>query len=151
MAKPAVDRSADASQPLDKLHDNERLKYESRFLRGNIAEGLKVTTTRAMPGLDPLLLKFHGIYQQDNRDERAERARRKLEPNYQFMVRLRLPGGLCSVRQWRGLAALVDHYAEGSLRVTTRQTMQIHGVRKPALKSFMQGIKALGIDTIAAR
>src|SRR5690606_1458550 len=126
--------SVDLSQPVAKLHDNEQLKHASNFLRGTIAQGLGDTLTRAMPGLDPLLLKFHGIYQQDDRDRRAERARRKLEPDYQFMVRLRIPGGSCSVRQWQGLSILAERYAGGALRITSRQTIQLHGVRKPRLK-----------------
>lgn len=145
-----IDRSTDISQALVKLHDNEKLKAESRYLRGTIKQGLDETITRALPGLDPLLLKFHGIYQQDNRDERAARTERKLEPNYQFMVRLRLPGGKCTVQQWQGLSKIAEQYGEGSLRITTRQTLQIHGVRKPRLKPCIQALETLGIDTIAA-
>ena len=145
-----INRSTDISQNLTKLNDNEKLKDESHYLRGTIKQGLEETSTRALPGLDPLLLKFHGIYQQDNRDERITRAERKLEPNYQFMVRLRLPGGKCTERQWRGLSKIADRFGEGSLRITTRQTLQIHGVRKPKLKLCIQALETLGIDTIAA-
>src|SRR5690554_3151106 len=98
-----IDRSADITQPLANLHDNEKLKAESRHLRGNIAAGLDVSDTGAVPGNDPLLMKFHGIYQQDDRDLRAERRQRFLEPMYQFMVRMRIPGGVLSTEQWLGI------------------------------------------------
>src|SRR5690606_23558639 len=102
MTRP-VDRSSDLSQSVYSLNSNEQLKARSQHLRGNIAEGLRDGITGAVPGDDPLLMKFHGIYQQDDRDLRAERARRKLEPNYQFMVRMRIPGGLLTQNQWLGL------------------------------------------------
>jgi sulfite reductase (NADPH) hemoprotein beta-component len=145
-----IDRSCDLTQDPDTLNENERLKSQSRYLRGNIAEGLQDTLTGAVPGQDPLLMKFHGIYQQDDRDLRAERQRRKLEPNHQFMVRLRIPGGLLTPRQWLGLDRLSRRYAERGLRITTRQTLQLHGVRKHRLKLLMRGIRSLGLDTIAA-
>lgn len=145
-----VDRSCDLSQPLQTLNANEQLKAASRNLRGNIAEGLEDTLTGAVPGDDPLLMKFHGIYQQDDRDLRAARQQRKLEPNYQFMVRMRIPGGLLSRRQWQGIDALSRRYAERGIRITTRQTIQLHGIRKRYLRGLMQGIRDLGLDTIAA-
>lgn len=142
--------TSDLTQPLEHLHDNEQLKARSRFLRGTIAEGLDEPITGAVPGDDPLLMKFHGIYQQDDRDKRALRAQRKLEPNYQFMVRLRIPGGRLTPRQWLGLDALADRYAERGLRITTRQTIQFHGVRKRNLRGMLQGIRDTGLDTVAA-
>lgn len=145
-----VDRSHDISQPVESLHDNEQLKARSRYLRGTITEGLSNTTTGAIPGDDPLLMKFHGIYQQDDRDIRAQRRQRFLEPLYQFMVRLRIPGGRLSSSQWCGISELAHGYAERGIRITTRQTVQLHGVRKPRLRSLMQGIRDLGLDTIAA-
>ncbi|HUH36467.1 MAG TPA: NADPH-dependent assimilatory sulfite reductase hemoprotein subunit [Spongiibacteraceae bacterium] len=145
-----VDRSSDLSQPIDTLNSNEQLKARSRFLRGNIAEGLNDTLTGAVPGDDPLLMKFHGIYQQDDRDLRADRLRRKLEPNHQFMVRMRIPGGQLSTAQWQGIDAISRRYAERGIRITTRQTVQLHGIRKPQLRAMMQAIRDLGLDTIAA-
>jgi sulfite reductase (NADPH) hemoprotein beta-component len=145
-----IDRSVDLSQPVSMLHDNEQLKFASNYLRGNIAKGIQETLTRAMPGLDPLLLKFHGIYQQDNRDNRSARVRRKLEPDYQFMVRLRIPGGSLSTKQWQALSLVAERYAGEAFRITSRQTIQLHGVRKPQLKACMQAVKALGLDTVAA-
>jgi sulfite reductase (NADPH) hemoprotein beta-component len=145
-----IDRSSDLSQPLETLHDNEQLKAGSRHLRGQIADGLADPLTGAVPGDDPLLMKFHGIYQQDDRDLRAERRRRHLEPIYQFMVRMRIPGGQLSKAQWLGIDALSRRYAERGIRITTRQTVQLHGIRKPQLRALMQGIRDLGLDTIAA-
>lgn len=145
-----ADRSHDISQPLETLHANEQLKADSRYLRGHIAEGLADPLTGAVPGDDPLLMKFHGIYQQDDRDVRAARSRRRLEPAYQFMVRLRIPGGTLETAQWQGIDRLSRRFAERGIRITTRQTIQLHGVRKPNLRALMQGIRELGLDTIAA-
>lgn len=145
-----VDRSHDLSQPLETLHANEQLKAESGFLRGHIADGLADPLTGAVPGDDPLLMKFHGIYQQDDRDVRGSRKRRRLEPVYQFMVRLRIPGGALETTQWQGIDRLSRRYAERGIRITTRQTIQLHGVRKPNLRALMQGIRDLGLDTVAA-
>lgn len=145
-----VDRTTDLTQPVSELHDNEKLKASSQFLRGHIADGLEDGLTGAVPGDDPLLMKFHGIYQQDDRDLRAERKQRHLEPNYQFMVRLRIPGGLLTPEQWQGIDQLSRRYAERGIRITTRQTIQLHGIRKRHLRVLMQGIRDVGLDTIAA-
>lgn len=136
--------------PLDLLHANERLKWHSRHLRGDIATGLRDPLTGAVPGEDPLLMKFHGIYQQDDRDLRASRQQRKLEPAYQFMVRLRLPGGTLTPTQWLGLDRIARNFAERGLRITTRQTLQLHGVRKRQLKHCIKALAAIGLDTISA-
>jgi len=144
------DRSRDISQPLDKLNPLERIKWESNYLRGTIAEGLEDPLTGAVSEADTKLTKFHGTYQQDDRDLRSERRRQKLEPAYQFMVRVRLPGGLCRPQQWQDLDRLAYEYANGTLRITTRQTFQFHGVLKRNLKKLMQGISAAGLDTKAA-
>jgi sulfite reductase (NADPH) hemoprotein beta-component len=144
------DSRPDLSQPVERLHENEQLKARSRHLRGTIAEGLDDLLTGAVPGEDPLLMKFHGIYQQDDRDRRADRRQRRLEPAYQFMVRLRIPGGVLDKRQWRGLDRLSRLYAERGLRITTRGTVQLHGVRKSQLRSLIQGLQPLELDTIAA-
>lgn len=143
-------RSTDITQPVSSLHSNEQLKAKSRYLRGTIKQELGNAITGAVAHDDTLLMKFHGIYQQDDRDQRAARARRKLEPNYQFMVRLRIPGGRVSAEQWLALSRLSAQYAERGIRVTTRQTIQLHGVRKPQLQKAMQAIRDAGLDTVAA-
>lgn len=144
------DRSRDLSQPLDKLHENERLKAGSNYLRGSIVQGLADPLTWAIDDNDSKLLKFFGIYMQDDRDLRDERRRQKLEPAYQFMVRLRLPGGVVTAQQWLGLDRLAGSHGNGTLRITDRQTFQLHGVVKPKLKPLMKELRALGLDTIAA-
>ncbi|POP52276.1 NADPH-dependent assimilatory sulfite reductase hemoprotein subunit [Zhongshania marina] len=138
------------SQPIDNLHENEKLKATSRHLRGNISNGLDNPITGAVPGDDHLLMKFHGVYQQDDRDLRNERRQRYLEKLYQFMVRLRIPGGVLTKDQWHGLDILSRRFAERGIRITTRQTIQFHGIRKRKLRALMQGIHNLGLDTIAA-
>jgi sulfite reductase (NADPH) hemoprotein beta-component len=140
----------DLSAPLDELHSNERVKHDSRYLRGTLAESLADVATGAVDETDTLLTKFFGVYQQDDRDLRAERRRAKLEPLYQFMVRVRLPGGVCTPAQWLALDALARDYADGTLRLTTRQTFQFHGIRKKNLRKHLQGLNAAGLDTVAA-
>lgn len=134
----------------DKRSKNEIIKEKSRHLRGSIAEGLGKVVTGAISEDDAQLTKFHGTYLQDNRDVRGERAKKKLEQAYSFMIRLRLPGGLVTPAQWLALDKIADDYANHSLRLTTRQTFQFHGVIKSNLKRTMQAINAAMLDTIAA-
>lgn len=128
----------------------ERLKLESRHLRGSIAGDLADPLTGAISDDSNLLLKFHGSYQQDDRDVREDRRQRKLEPDYQFMIRARLPGGVITPAQWLAFDAIARKYANGTLRITTRQTIQLHGVIKRDLKPTMAAINAAMMDTIAA-
>lgn len=146
----AADRSHDISQPLDKLSSDERLKADSAQLRGHIAAGLRDQITGAVPGTDPKLMKFHGIYQQDDRDLRGERARKRLEPAFTFMVRIRLPGGLCSPSQWLKIDELARAYGGQTLRLTTRQTFQLHRVLKSNLQRTISGLREVLLDTRAA-
>ncbi len=134
----------------DKRSRNEFIKEESRYLRGGIAEGLARAETGAIAEDDTQLLKFHGSYMQDDRDVRAERAKKKLEKAYSFMIRLRLPGGLVKPRQWLALDDIAGTFANGTLRLTTRATFQFHGVIKSNLRRTMQAINAACLDTIAA-
>lgn len=145
-----IDRSRDLSQPLDKLGPDERMKAESDYLRGTIAEGLLDRITGAVPGDDVKLMKFHGIYQQDDRDLRDERRRQKLEPAFQFMIRVRLPGGVCTPAQWLKIDELARGYGGRTLRLTTRQTFQFHWVLKDNLRATIQGLHEALLDTIAA-
>jgi sulfite reductase (NADPH) hemoprotein beta-component len=128
----------------------EDIKRASRHLRGTIAESLVDPVTGGLRESDQSLLKFHGSYQQDDRDIREERRKQKLEPAYSFMIRMRLPGGICSPRQWLQIDEIGRRYANGTLRLTTRQTFQLHGVVKSDLKATMAAINAAMIDTIAA-
>jgi sulfite reductase (NADPH) hemoprotein beta-component len=128
----------------------EKSKAASRLLRGTIAEGLGDGTTGSLVESDQQLLKFHGSYQQDDRDQREERRLQKLEPAYRFMIRTRLPGGVCTSRQWLALDAIARTWGGHSLRLTTRQAFQFHGIVKRELKTTMAALNATLIDTIAA-
>ena len=129
---------------------NEIIKEESRQLRGGIAEGLTEVATGALAEDDTVLLKFHGSYMQDDRDLRPERSKKKLEKAYSFMIRLRIPGGHVSAGQWLQLDDIATTYSNGTLRMTTRETFQYHGIIKSNLKRTMQAINAACLDTLAA-
>lgn len=128
----------------------ERIKRDSRLLRGTLADSLADPLTGSIREDDTVLIKFHGSYQQDDRDVREERRRQKLEPAYSFMIRTRLPGGVCTPQQWLALDEIARRHANGTLRLTTRQAFQLHGVIKTELKATMAAINAALIDTIAA-
>jgi sulfite reductase (NADPH) hemoprotein beta-component len=134
----------------NELSRNEHIKEASRFLRGTVAEGLAEIATGAISEDDQQLVKFHGTYLQDDRDLRGERTKKKLEKAFAFMIRLRVPGGVCTPAQWLALDRLARDYANGSLRLTTRQTFQFHGVLKSNMKTAMQAIDAALLDTLAA-
>jgi sulfite reductase (NADPH) hemoprotein beta-component len=128
----------------------EIIKKASRGLRGTLVESLADPLTGAIRESDTQLIKFHGSYQQDDRDIRAEREHQKLEPAYSFMIRTRTPGGVATPQQWLALSQLARTYGTGTLRLTTRQAFQLHGVIKKDLKATMQGMNAALIDSIAA-
>jgi sulfite reductase (NADPH) hemoprotein beta-component len=127
----------------------EKIKAESRGLRGTIADSLRDAATGALREDDQQLLRLHGSYQQDDRDLREERRLQKLEPQWRFMVRVRLPGGVCTPAQWLKLDEIARTHANGSLRLTTRQTFQFHGIAKRDLKASMQAMNTALMDTIA--
>lgn len=128
----------------------ERIKKDSCRLRGSLLESLADPVTRALREDDQTLIKYHGSYQQDDRDVREPRRLAKLEPAYSFMIRTRTPGGVVTPAQWLQLDAVAMQYAERGLRITTRQAFQLHGVIKTELKATMQAINAALIDTLAA-
>ena len=129
---------------------NEEIKEASHLLRGTIAEGLTDQITGSLAADDTQLTKFHGTYQQDDRDLRGERQKKRLEPAYSFMIRVRVPGGVCTPDQWLAMDAIANTYANGTLRLTTRQAFQFHGVIKTNLKRTMQAINDSLLDTLAA-
>lgn len=133
-----------------KLAHNETIKTNSRFLRGTLAEGLSEGATGSISDDDQQLIKFHGIYLQDDRDLRAERAKRKLDKAYSFMARLRVPGGVLSAAQYLGMDKLANERGNHTLRLTTRQSIQFHGVIKSNLRPALQEIDKVLLDTIAA-
>lgn len=132
------------------LADAERLKRESNFLRGAIAEDLNDGLTGGFNGDNFLLIRFHGMYQQDDRDIRAERAEQKLEPRHAMMLRCRLPGGVMTPQQWLGIDKFADESTlYGSIRITNRQTFQFHGILKQNVKPVHQLLNRLGLDALA--
>lgn len=132
------------------MADVERIKSDSRRLRGTLSESLVDPVTGSLADDDTTLSKFHGIYQQDDRDLRSERTRQRLEPAYSFMIRARVPAGICTTAQWLNLDRIATRNANGSIRLTTRQAVQFHGVIKSKLKKTIANINAEMMDTLAA-
>jgi|SRR5690625_108713 len=130
--------------------DVERIKQESNYLRGTLAETLQEPISAGIPDDDNRLMKFHGSYLQDDRDLRNERRRQKLEPAYQFMLRVRAPGGVATPEQWLVMDDVAHKYGNGTLKLTTRQSFQMHGILKWNMKKNMQEINAALMDTLAA-
>lgn len=133
-----------------KLSPVEKFKEESDGLRGTLSESLQNEVTGAIAEADKSLIKFHGIYEQDNRDRREERALKKLEKDYSFMIRLRLPGGLMTGEQWIATDGIAEKYSTGVIKITTRQTLQLHGVVKSNMKPTMKWFDRFKLDSIAA-
>ncbi|KAJ5488795.1 Sulfite reductase subunit beta [Penicillium diatomitis] len=129
---------------------NEDIKIQSNFLRGTILEGLRDESTGAISASDQQLTKFHGTYMQDDRDLRDERKAQGLEPAYSFMIRCRLPGGVATPKQWLQMDAISSSHGNETLKLTTRQTFQFHGVIKRKLRGAMQEINKALMDTLAA-
>ncbi|MEZ8106803.1 assimilatory sulfite reductase (NADPH) hemoprotein subunit [Vibrio cortegadensis] len=149
-AKNEIGSQSVLGQVLGPLADNERLKRESQFLRGTIEHDLQDRITGGFTADNFQLIRFHGMYQQDDRDIRAERAKQKLEPLHNVMLRARMPGGIITPKQWLAIDKFADeHTSYGSLRLTTRQTFQFHGVLKPNIKLMHQTLNSIGIDSIA--
>jgi len=128
----------------------EEIKAASNYLRGTLRASLDDSATGAISDSDTQLSKFHGIYQQDDRDVRDARRRQMLEPDHSFMIRARLPGGICTPPQWLALDRIAMTWANHSLRLTTRQAFQFHGVLKTDLKRSVQAINVALLDTLAA-
>ncbi|WP_138751473.1 assimilatory sulfite reductase (NADPH) hemoprotein subunit [Paenibacillus sinopodophylli] len=128
----------------------EHIKIESNYLRGALVETLKNPITGGLPEDDNRLLKFHGSYMQDDRDLRNERERQKLEPAFQFMLRVVLPSGVATSQQWLAMDGLAHKYGNGTLRLTTRQTFQMHGILKWNLKPTLKKINDELMTTLAA-
>ena len=127
----------------------ERLKLASRGLRGDLAEQLAAGGTQVTEdGYN--LLKFHGTYEQHDRDSATERKQQGLEKAYSFMVRVRIPGGALTASQYLALDALADRYANATLRVTTRQAIQFHGVLKGDLRAHIAAINHTLLTTQCA-
>jgi len=128
----------------------ETIKEKSNYLRGTLNESLSDPLTGAIRSDDQVLIKFHGTYQQQDRDLDSERKRQKLEPLYSFLIRVRVPGGVATPEQWLAMDALSEKYGDHTLKFTTRQAFQFHGVLKRNLKTTIKGINKSLLDTIAA-
>ncbi len=133
-----------------KLAVNESIKTRSNYLRGTITEGLADQSTGSMSEDDQQLLKFHGTYQQDDRDLRANRRKHRLEKAYSFMIRIRVPGGVSTSEQWLEVDRMATQFANGTIKLTTRQAFQFHGIIKSNLKRTIAEINQTALDTIAA-
>ena len=127
----------------------EKIKIASNGLRGTIKESLMDDYTGAIREDDQSLIKFHGMYQQDDRDRREERSTKKLEWLYSFMCRLRLPGGFLKPEQWVALHHVAGEHTTGVIKITTRQTIQLHGILKSHIKPTMQSFNTQALDSIA--
>ncbi|HGN0334807.1 TPA: assimilatory sulfite reductase (NADPH) hemoprotein subunit [Proteus mirabilis] len=133
-----------------KLSDSERMKKESNFLRGTISDDLQNGLTGGFEGDNFLLIRFHGMYQQDDRDIRAERAQQLLEPRHAMMLRCRLPGGVITPKQWLSIDKFAsENTLYGSIRITNRQTFQFHGILKGHVKPAHQMLASTGLDALA--
>jgi len=128
----------------------ERIKTSSDGLRGTLKESLLDEVTGAVREQDHALIKFHGMYEQDDRDLREERAQKKLDKLYSFMIRLRIPGGLISPAQWIAAHHVAGAYSTGVIKITTRQTIQLHGILKRHIKPTLKDFDAVKLDSIAA-
>jgi sulfite reductase (NADPH) hemoprotein beta-component len=133
----------------ENLSGIEKIKQASDALRGTIQQGLSDEITGAISEDDKALVKFHGMYLQDDRDRREERAEKKLERLYSFMIRLRLPGGLLSAEQWLATQDIAGEYTTGIIKITTRQTVQLHGLYKSHVKPTIQAFNEAKLNSIA--
>lgn len=128
----------------------EKIKKASKGLRGTLKESLGDEHTGAIREDDQTLVKFHGMYMQDDRDRREERAEKKLERLYSFMIRLRLPGGYLTAEQWEALHQITEDHSTGVIKITTRQTVQLHGILKSHIKPTISAFNLMKLDSIAA-
>src|SRR5579871_4850355 len=133
-----TDTAPVATEP--KLSPVEEIKAESRSLRGTIAEEMADPNLVHLSESNKQLIKFHGSYQQEDRDARKNRGKAGVGKAYMFMVRLKLPGGKLTADQYLVMDDLCGRYANGSLRITTRQSFQFHGILKTSMKPLLQGI-----------
>lgn len=128
----------------------ERIKQKSDALRGTLKQSVQDAVTGSLREDDQSLIKFHGMYQQDDRDRREERSKKKLEWLYSYMIRLRLPGGFLSAKEWEGLHHIAGDHSTGVIKITTRQTVQLHGILKSHVKPTIKAFNTLKLDSIAA-
>jgi len=128
----------------------EKIKINSNYLRGDLKEDLQNQITGSVNHNNHQLIKFHGIYEQDDRDRRKIREEKKLEKDYSFMIRLRIAGGRISGEQWLAVSKLSDDHSNSHIKITTRQTVQLHAIIKSKLKPVIQYFDKYNLDSIAA-
>jgi sulfite reductase (NADPH) hemoprotein beta-component len=128
----------------------EKIKQKSDGLRGTLQEGLQNEVTGAIADDDTALVKFHGMYMQDDRDRREERAEKKLERLFSFMIRLRVPGGFFTPEQWIATHHVAGENTTGVIKITTRQTIQLHGILRNRIKPTLKSFSEVHLDSIAA-
>jgi len=132
-----------------KLTPAEQNKLDSRYLRGTLKESLQADTTHFTKN-EGLLLKFHGTYEQDDRDLRQELLKQGKEPAYSMMVRTKIPGGVLTAEQYLAHDELSEKYGNKTLRVTTRQGFQFHGILKRNMKAVIRSINDKLLTTSGA-
>src|SRR6195952_81035 len=133
----------------NKLSAIEKIKVESDALRGSIKQSLQDEITGAIREGDQAVIKFHGMYQQDDRDRREKRAEKKLDRLFTFMIRLRLPGGFLTADQWIAMHGIAGQNSTGVIKITTRQTIQLHGLIKSKIKPTITAFSEALLDSIA--
>src|SRR6478609_6956747 len=136
-------------EPANNLSAIEKIKMNSCGLRGSLKESLRDEITGAIREDDQAVVKFHGMYQQDDRDRREERAAKKLERLYSFMIRLRLPGGFLTPEQWIAVYDIAGEQSTGVIKITSRQTIQLHGILKSDIKPTIKAFSEAKLDSIA--
>jgi sulfite reductase (ferredoxin) len=127
----------------------EAIKDTSNYLRGSLAEELAADTDH-FTEQSKQLVKFHGTYQQEDRDARKKRDKPGVGKAYMMMIRLRMPGGVMTADQYLAMDDICGEHANGTLRFTTRQSIQLHGVLKKNLKQTIADINATLLSTISA-
>src|SRR5262245_34548470 len=135
--------------PTPKRSALETVKETSRQLRGTIADELTADVDHLSDAAKNLL-KFHGSYQQEDRDARKNRSKAGVGRHYMFMVRCKVPGGKVTADQYLAVDELAGRYANGTLRFTTRQGIQLHGVLKGDLRATIKGINDSLLTTLGA-
>src|SRR3954451_18674185 len=128
----------------------EGIKEPSRQLRGTIALDLVRDDVDHFSEQDKQLIKVHGSYQQEDRDARKNRKKEGDGKHYMFMVRCKIPGGRLTAKQYLAVDGLAEAYGNGTLRFTTRQGIQLHGILKDHLKTTIAGINACLLTTLGA-
>jgi sulfite reductase (ferredoxin) len=131
-----------------KLSPVEGHKAEGRYLRGTLAEEFADPSVEHLSEENKSLIKFHGSYQQEDRDARKNRSKAGVGKSYMFMIRLKLPGGKMSAEQYLTMDDVCGQHGNGTLRITTRQSFQFHGVLKGDMKPALGAINSTLITTL---